>query len=149
MNLEIITEEEYVDFVKKQKDSLFFHSIEWAKFKENTGWTYEFVGIKENKKIKAAAMLLGKKLPFLNKNFYYSPRGFVLNYNDYNLVEKFSKLLKKHLKEKKVIFLKINPYIEYQQRDKNGDIVSNNNKDELIKLLKSNGYKHYGFYKKV
>lgn len=149
MNLEIITEKEYTNFVENQKDSLFFHSIEWAKFKGNTGWSYEFIGLKEGKKIKAAAMLLGKKVPFLKKDFYYSPRGFVLDYDNYDLIQKFTKLLKKYLKEKNILFLKINPYIEYQQRDKNGDIISNKNRDKLIKFLKNNGYKHYGFYKKV
>ena len=33
----------------------------------------------------------------------------------------------KYLKEKNALFLKINPYVKYQQRDKNGDIVSNKN----------------------
>ena len=149
MNLEIVSEKEYSDFVQKQKDSLFFQSVEWAKFKGNTGWSYEFIALTEGKKIKAAAMLLRKKVPFLKKDFYYSPRGFIIDYNDYNLVKQFSKLLKKYLKEKNAVFLKINPYIEYQQRDKNWKVISNSNKDDLIKLLKNNGYKHYGFYKKV
>lgn len=149
MNLEIISEKEYASFVQKQDNSLFFQSIEWAKFKGNTGWSYEFVGLKDGKKLKAAAMLLGKKVPFLKKKFYYSPRGFVLDYDDYNLIEEFTRLLKNYLKKKNALFLKINPYVEYQQRDKNGNIISNENKDKLIKLLKNNGYKHYGFYKKA
>ena len=148
MKLEILSEKEYTNFAKKQKDSLFFHSIEWAKFKNNTGWTYEIVGLKDEKKIKAAAILLGKKVPFLNKTFYYSPRGYVMDYNDFDLIKEFTGLLRKYLKEKNVIFLKINPYVEYQKRDKDGNTISEEKNDKLIKLLKNNGYKHYGFYKK-
>lgn len=148
VQLEILTEKEYINFIKKQENSLFFQSIEWAKFKNNTGWDYEIVGMKENNKVVAAALLLGKKLPYINKLFYYSPRGYVLDYNNYDLIEKFTILLKKYLKTKKAIFLKINPYIEYQKRDKDGNIVSEENKDKLIKFLKKKGYVHYGFYKK-
>lgn len=146
MKLEILTEKEYISFVKKQKDSLFFQSVEWSKFKNNTGWTYEIVGMKDGKKIKAAAVLLGKSVPFLHKKFYYSPRGYVIDYNDFSLIKKFTKLLKKYLNEKGVIFLKINPYVEYQKRDKDGNVVSKSN-NKLINLLKKNGYVHYGFYK--
>lgn len=148
MKLEILNEKEYINFIKKQENSLFFQSIEWAKFKANTGWSYDIVGMKEGKKIKAAAILLGKKVPFLQKTFYYSPRGYVLDYNDFELIKEFSKLLREYLKEKKAIFLKINPYIEYQKRDKDGNIVSTENNDKLINFLKKNDYIHYGFYKK-
>lgn len=147
MKFEILTEKEYVNFVKKQDNSLFFHSVEWAKFKNNTGWSYEIVGLKDGKKIKAAAILLGKKVPVLNKLFYYSPRGYVLDYNDFDLIKEFTLELKKYLKKKNAIFLKINPYIEYQKRDKDGNVISEDNKDSLIKFLKENGYRHYGFYK--
>ena len=105
MKLEHLTEKEYNEFVKKQENSLFFQSIEWAKFKYNTGWDYEIVGMKEGKKVIAAAILLGKKLPYIHKKFYYSPRGYVLDYNNLDLLKEFTKLLKKYLKEKNAIFL--------------------------------------------
>ncbi len=148
MKIENLTEKEYIDFIKKQQDSLFFQSIEWAKFKNNTGWNYEIVGMKEDKKVVAAAILLGKTLPYINKLFYYSPRGYVLDYSNFDLINKFTIGLKEYLKKNKAIFLKINPYVEYQKRDKDGNIVSDNNQDKLIGYLKKNGYKHYGFYKK-
>ena len=147
MKLEKLSEKEYTKFAKKQNESLFFHSIEWAKFKEKTGWSYEIVGLKEGKNIKAAAILLSKKVPFLNKKFYYSPRGYIIDYKDFDLVKKFTNLLKEYMKKQKVIFLKINPYIEYQKRDKDGNIVSEEKNDQLINFLKKNGYRHYGFYK--
>ena len=95
MKLEYLSEEEYIKFIKKSKDTLFFQSIEWAKFKNNTGWTYEIVGMKDKNVVKAAAILLGKKVPFLNKKFYYSPRGYILDYNNFELLKKFTNLLKK------------------------------------------------------
>lgn len=148
MKLEILSEKEYNNFIKKQNDSLFFNSIEWARFKENTGWSYDIVGMKDGNKIKAAAILLGKKVPFIKKTFYYSPRGYIIDYDNFELIKEFTILLKKYLKDKKAIFLKINPYVEYQKRDKDGNIISKENKKALIKKLKKNNYRHYGFYQK-
>lgn len=140
-----ISEQEYNKFIENYPDSLFFQSTSWGHFKKNTGWTMEIVGLEENKKIKAAAILLGKKVPILNKTMYYCPRGFIIDYTDLELVKKFTIELKKYIKEKKVLFLKINPYIEYNKRDKDGNNISDKPND-IVNYLKKLGYSHYGFY---
>ena len=141
-----ISEKEYNKFIENYPDSLFFHSTSWGHFKKNTGWTMQIVGLEENKKIKAAAILLGKKLPILNRMMYYCPRGFIIDYNNLELVKKFTIELKKYIKEKKVLFLKINPYIEYNKRNRDGNIISDG-PNEIVNYLKKIGYAHYGFYK--
>lgn len=145
MKLEEITELEYNEFIKNFDDTLFFQSVEWAKFKSKTNWNMNILGLKKNKKIKAALIILSQKVPFLNKKIYYSPRGFIADYTDFELIKELTINLKQYLKENNALFLKINPYIIYQERDKDGNIVSKAN-DELINLLKKCGYKHYGFY---
>ncbi len=142
-----ITEEEYNSFIKVQKDTLFFQSVEWANFKQSTGWGKEIVALKKGKNINAAAILLSKKLPFINKKMYYSPRGFIIDYTNLGLLKEFSLELKSYLKENKVIFLKINPYIKYVDRNSDGDIIEGKDNKDLVKNLKSLGYRHYGFYK--
>ena len=141
-----ISEKEYNKFIENYPDSLFFHSLSWGEFKKNTGWTMEIVGLEEENKIKAAAILLGKKLPIIKKTMYYCPRGFIIDYKDLDLVQKFTIELKKYIKEKNVLFLKINPYLKYNERDKDGNIISEKS-NEIVDYLKSIGYSHYGFYK--
>ena len=140
-----ISEKEYNKFIENYPNSLFFQSISWGHFKKNTGWTMEIIGLEENKEIKAAAILLGKKVPILNKTMYYCPRGFIIDFSDLKLIERFTRELKKYIKEKKVLFLKINPYIDYNKRDKDGNIESEK-PNEIVDYLKSLGYAHYGFY---
>ena len=149
MKIVEISEKEYNSFIKNYKDSLFFQSIEWANYKEDSGWEKIIIGLKDDNKVLAAAILLGKKLPLLKKKMYYSPRGVIIDYTNYELIDNFTKQLKPFLKQHNALFLKINPYISYCQRDIDGKIISNENKDELIKVLKKNGYKHYKMYIKA
>ena len=149
MILQKITEQEYKKFINKYKDLLFFQSVEWGKFKSKTNWQMEIVGMYDKKKLKAASILLSQKIPLLNKKMYYCPRGYILDYNDYDLIKEYTLNLKKYLKTKDAIFLKINPYVEYQKRDKDGNIIGTDSNKKLVKYLKKIGYKHYGFYKKM
>ncbi len=145
MEIVKISKSEYNNFLENFNDSLFFQSVEWASFKAKTSWEMEIIGLKDNNKLKACAILLSKKIPILNKKMYYSPRGFIIDYTDFELITIFSRELKKYLNKNGAIFLKINPYVEYQKRDKDGNIIGKSN-NELISLFKKLGYKHYGFY---
>ena len=54
--------------------------------------------------------------------------------------------VKEFMKSKDALFLKINPYVDYQERTVDGDIVEGTEKKELFKTLESLGFKHNGFY---
>ena len=149
MILKQITEQEYLKYISKYENLNFFHSVEWGKFKSKTNWQMEIVGMYEDSNLMAASILLSQKIPVLNKKMYYCPRGYVLNYENTNLIKEYTLNLKKYLKEKKAIFLKINPYIEYQKRDKDGNVIGDNNNKNLINYFKKIGYKHYGLYKEM
>ena len=77
---------------------------------------------------------------------FYAPRGFLLDYNNLDILEEFTNGIKQFLKEKKALFLKINPYVDYQKRTVDGDIVPDTKRDDLINKLKELGFVHNGFY---
>ena len=100
---------------------------------------------KDKDKIIAGALLLSKITP-IKKRMFYSPRGFLIDYNNYELLSKFTKEVKKYVKSKNGIFLKIDPYVVYQERDINGNIVENGkNNYTSYKNLIELGYRHFGF----
>ena len=102
--------------------------------------------MKQNKQIVAAALLLSKQVPFIKKNMFYSPRGFLIDYTNYELLSNFTQEIKKYAKEHNAIFIKIDPYVEYIEHDNNGDVVTNGfNNQQVITNLKKLGYKHFGF----
>ena len=77
---------------------------------------------------------------------FYSPRGFLIDYHDFNLLKEFTEEVKKFAKVKGGIFIKIDPYVMYKQRDINGDLVKDGiDNSDTIDNLKKLGYKHFGF----
>lgn len=145
MELIELTEKEFKTFADSHPQINFHQTNEWGHLKEKNGWQMHLIGLKDNDRIVAGALLLSKMTPIKRKMFY-SPRGFLIDYNNYELLDEFTKKVKAYVKNKKGIFLKIDPYVSYQERDINGDIVSNgmNNYDGYNNLIKL-GYKHFGF----
>lgn len=140
-----LTEEEFSKFSRNHEEASFYQTTEWGTLKKDNGWDSHFVGIKEKNKIIAASLLLSKKVPLGNKMFY-APRGFLIDYSNLKLLSFLTTNLKNYVKKYNGIFLKIDPYIIYQERDINGNIVKNgkNNKVAFNNLIKL-GYKHFGF----
>lgn len=145
MEFVTLTEKEFMKFSKNSDITSFFQTTYWGEIKKDNGWRSHLVGLKDGKKIVAATLLLSKKIKFF-KTMFYAPRGFLLDYNNLELVEEFTIKIKDYLKENDGLFLKINPYIDYQERTVDGEIVENTQKNELLEKLKSLGYIHNGFY---
>ena len=140
-----LSEKEFLNYSKKSPYTSFYQMPEWAKVKKTNGWNSYFVGLKDKNKIVAATLLLSKKIKMF-KTMFYAPRGFLLDYNNLDLLKEFTEKVKEFIKSKDALFLKINPYVDYQERTVDGDIVENTEKKELFQTLESLGFKHNGFY---
>lgn len=139
-----LTKEEFNSFASNHENSIFYQSSNWASLKKSTGWVSYFVGYKKEN-ILAATLILGKKIPVINKYIYYAPRGFLIDYKNRELLKEFTEEVVKFIKSRKGIFIKINPLVTYQERDINGNIIENgiNNKD-VVEYLKELGFSHVG-----
>lgn len=146
MKLTELDKQEFFDFSSNFPNALFFQTPYWIEIKEQNGWSGKIVGFKQDGKIIAATVLLFKKVPVLNAKFAYAPRGFLLDYSDFALLEEFTKEIKRYLKTQKVFFLKINPYVDYQLRDVDGNIIPDTEKKDLMAKLRELGFIHNGFY---
>lgn len=145
MNFVELSEEEFQRFASTHPQSSFYQTINWGKLKEENNWKMHLIGVKEKKKVIAATLLLEKDTP-LKKKMFYAPRGFLMDYNNYELLKFFTEEIKKYGKKHNGIFIKIDPYVSYQERDLLGSIVKDgkNNKEGFQNLIKL-GYKHFGF----
>lgn len=140
-----LTKEEFEQFSLSHPCGTFHQMVGWGELKKRYGWSYHTVGLKQQDKIVAAALLLEKHL-FGPYCLLYSPRGFLLDYQNKDVLEIFTKEIKKFAKKRKAIFVKIDPYVINHERDINGDIVEGGvDNSHVIDDLKKLGYRHNGF----
>ena len=136
-----ITEKEYQQFWENHPLKTFLSSPEISKLREKSNWKTYFVGVKKNKELIAAAMLLSHKRRF-NKNEFYSPRGFLLDFNNEKLLKYFVKEVSDFIKTKNGYVLRIDPYIINKQRDIDGNIVEGGvDNTPVVKNLNDLGFK--------
>lgn len=141
-----LTEKEYDKFVSNNKQDTYMQTLELKKFKENNNIKCYLVGVKENSKV-VAATLFYEVGSFLNKKRYYSSRGFILDYENEELLKFFVDNIKKYIKNKKGMSLTIDPNIIYRVRTSNGEIINEEKNDRVIEELKKLGFFHFGFNK--
>ncbi len=122
MNFVELTEKEYQKFWESHPLKTFLSAIEISKLRKKSNWNTYYVGVKKDKKLIAATMLLSHKRRF-NTSEFYSPRGFLLDFNDKELLDFFTKEVKKYIKSKKGYILRIDPYLINKERDIDGNIV--------------------------
>ena len=122
MKFQEITEKEYINYWKNHPLKTILSSIEISKLRKKRNWETNYVGVKEDKKLIAATMLLSHKKHF-NKYEFYSPRGYLLDFNNTELVNYFTNELKKYIKSKGGYIFRVDPYLIYRQRDIDGNIV--------------------------
>ncbi len=149
MKLVELEKEKFDSYVLNHpQKSHFLQSAIWGEFSEKEKkQTPFYLGLFDDENLVGAALLLQKKLP-LGLCYFYAPRGYVIDFDQANLVEEMTKELKKFAKEKKAIFIKIDPDISLHKLDQDGNILENEkNHYELVNLLKKLGYHHKGFNK--
>ena len=137
-----IKELSLMEFIEYSKDNIignYYQSINYAMLKAEEGYEYEFIGLVDNTDIIAASLILYKKI---GNTFYgYSPRGFLIDYSNPVILEKFTNLIKDYYKKKNFTFIKINPEIAIGKLNKKTLNFEYNENYNVINNLNRCGYK--------
>ena len=144
MEIKLLTNAEFLEFSKKFQPSSIYQTIEYAFTMQNQGYEAMFIGLMDGNYLRAASLVLVYKV----NGFKYglAPRGFLIDYNDDELVANFTRLIKKFLGKRDIVAVKINPMIIRNIYDSNGKIIFNNNYYEsTFQKLNKLGYFHLGY----
>lgn len=134
--IKIIDNQIYQDFAMKLNQDHFLNSLEYLDARKKMGWNGEIIGYYEDEELLAVAIVHNKKLPKLNKYFFYIPRGFIIDFQNEALIKKFTSELKAYVKARKGYALRIDP--EQLQ-------LINGEENPCVNYLKNAGFKHLGY----
>ncbi len=136
---------EFDAFAEKHSQSNFQQSSYWAKFMEQDEWHSYLLGYQEKNEIIAATVLLSKDTPFFKKRYFYAPRGFLIDYKNEALLTAFTKDIIDFIQQKKGIYLKIDPYLPWYDRDKDGNLQEGGQDNtQVVEFLEKIGFSHVG-----
>ena len=138
--VENVSKKEYDHFVERHEYGHFLKSYEWGEVSKLNGWNPFYVGLKDNNKLVATALLLKKQMP-MGYSYFYIPRGYVIDYNNFDLLKKFTNCINDFTKKHKSLFFKIDPDIKLHTIDANAKVVEGDNNYKLVDNLKKIGFK--------
>lgn len=145
MKIVSLTEKQFDKFARNNYYKNYYQSSYYGKLREKYDFNANYIGfVDESDTLVAASLILYKEV-MMGYKYAYAPRGFLIDYNDTNLLKDFVQQLKDLLYKQKFIFLKIDPQIYISERDSEGNIIAYNPKaNDTIKVLEDIGFKYSG-----
>ena len=140
-----LTATEFGTFADKMENSHFTQMVGNYELKIAEGTETHLVGVKNNNNEVIAACLLTAVPVMKFFKYFYSNRGPVIDFDNKELVHYFFNELNKYLKKHNALYFRVDPYLPYQYRNHDGDILNNAGNDWFFDKMKALGYKHQGF----
>lgn len=133
------------DYILKYEIETPYQTDEYGKTMKTEGYDVFYVGMIDEKNVVHAVSLILVETKEKIK-YAYAPRGFILDYNNIELLANFTKLIKQFLGDMNIIAIKLNPLIIRNVYNSNGVLFEKNRYYEnIFNNLKKLGYIHMGY----
>ena len=145
MVIKELTNEEFEKFYDNYPISSVYQTVEYALTMNKEGYSTMIVGmVNDTNDIVAATLLLIESSGKFK--YAYAPRGFLIEYNNIDLLSVFTDLLKKYLNSIGILAIKICPLvIKSVYNTITDEKVENKYFDIAFNNLKNSDYYHFGF----
>lgn len=144
-----LEKKEYDDFVKNYSMANFMQEYNWSNIKSN--WSNFHCGLYKDDKLIGVCLVLVKRI-VKNIKFFYIPRGYLIDFTNYEDLKEMTYNIKKLAKDNKAYMVKLDPNFCISDNSfKDEDIEHNYSKNYNIKnnnLIKL-GYKNTGVHKEI
>lgn len=144
-----LQKDEYDKFVENYSMASFMQEYNWANIKDN--WKSFHCGLYKDKKLVGVCLVLVKNI-FKNLNIFYIPRGYLIDFTNFEDLKAMTDNIKRLAKENKAYCVKIDPNFCISEKSFKNEPTQNNysndykiKNDNLIKL----GYKNTGIHKEI
>ena len=137
-----LTDEEFMNFVKTRSENNFFQTVMMKDRIKSEGMETYLVGVKDKNKVIAASFIASTGHTFLGYKTFEAYKGFILDYDNKELLKFITIEVKKFLKDKKALRLIIDPYIPNVSRDMDANQVDGIDNRHISEYLKQLGYRY-------
>lgn len=142
-----LNKKEYDKFVSNYSMASFMQEYNWANIKDN--WRHFHCGLYKDDKLIGVCLILVKKI-IKNINMFYIPRGYLIDFTNFEDLKEMTNNIKKLAKKNNAFMVKIDPnFCISDDSFKEEDVEHNYSKDYKLKnknLIKL-GYKNTGIHK--
>ncbi len=126
MDIRPLSIEEFNNFQKNHPLSSFYQTVNYGMLKAENGYDYEIIGlVDKDNKIHGASLILIKEIG-IQLYYGYAPRGFLIDYQNEQLINIFTQKLKEYYASRNIVFIKCNPNIPIGEvNTKNFSVITN------------------------
>lgn len=144
MKIVILKEEQFDSFSFEHPLHTMYQTSSYGNLMKKQGYNVNYYGFIDNSNNLIGATLIIDQNLFLSYKYAYAPRGFLIDYSDKEIIKKITSKLKKFLARRKIVFLKIDPPVINNKRNKEGNIIASPHSNDIITYLESLGYIYFG-----
>lgn len=143
MEFTTLAPKEFTKFERTQKTGNFFQSVPRSVLREKMGFNTYLVGVKEDKKVLAAALIIERDHEALLQ------LGPIMDYSNSKLLDFFLTEIIKYAHEQNFIKLEIFPPIVYATHQMDGTVIDKPDTSKIFDAFKKHGFTHEGFTTEV
>ncbi len=151
MQIVLLDEIKFDQFAISHPNQNFYQTSNYGKFMNKHGYNSYYLGlVDEVNNIKAATLMIVKNEKNNKRKMGYAPRGFLIDWNNEDLVTEFTNSLKDFLSKRGFTYLKVDPLIVYKEHNFDGsEKIDVQNNTSFVQKLQKLGYIHMGYNNKM
>lgn len=144
MKIVKLSPEQFDNFSSNHPLRTYYQTSNYGNLMNLDGFEPHYYGFINDQNILIGASLILIQKLFLGYKYAYAPRGYLIDYDNKDLIIDVTNKIKKFLAKNNIIFLKIDPPVVNNKRDKNGNIIKSPYTNDLIPFLTKIGYEYFG-----
>lgn len=147
MQIILLDEARFDSFAINHPNHNYFQTSNYGRLMTKHGHNSYYLGLVDDiGNIKAATLIIVKNDKKEKRKMGYAPRGFLIDWNDDELVTNFTNGIKDFLSKRNFTYLKIDPLVVYKEHNTNGEENTfGESNTSLVQKLQGLGYIHMGY----
>ena len=147
MQIILLDEVRFDQFAINHPNHNYYQSSNYGRLMSKHGHNAYYLGLVDNiGEIKAATLIIVKNEKNEKRKMGYAPRGFLIDWNNKELVTEFTNGLKDFLSKRNFTYLKVDPMVIYKVHNEDGSEKNEmEDNSSFVQEMQNLGYIHMGY----